>query len=86
VPDHPNIAVPQIEVELANHRIAQLRDTLSLHGNEGVHPDLHRRSNNVLSDTPDLNFSAKDDGLVARLRESFTNDRISSHGFPEQQH
>lgn len=35
-------SVPQIEVELANHRIAQLRDTLSLHGNEGTSTSLQR--------------------------------------------
>ncbi|KAG1768119.1 golgi-body localization protein domain-containing protein [Suillus occidentalis] len=35
-------SVPQIEVELANHRIAQLRDTLSLRGNEGTSNSLQR--------------------------------------------
>ncbi|KAG1892357.1 golgi-body localization protein domain-containing protein, partial [Suillus subluteus] len=42
-------SVPQIEVDLANHRIAQLRDlvTLNPHANEGVYPNLHLRSNNT---------------------------------------
>lgn len=35
-------SVPQIEVELANHRIAQLEDTLSLHANEGTSTSLQR--------------------------------------------
>lgn len=37
-------SVPQIEVDLANHRIAQLRDlaTLNPHANEGTSTSLHR--------------------------------------------